>query len=208
MNSVVQRSDLSSTWIQGQAKTLFIENISVLALRNSYGGMESWELITTSDQGLNLWDLLIEQGQPYQLIAAGDRALENLRIESLSLKSGKDFWSEHHPYEVNLQEMVDLTKPVFIGKEALLDRQQKDSDTVLATLILDDPSVIVMGYEPVFYEEAALGFVTSAGYSYTLGKGIVHTLLSRTINEEMVLEVEYFGQRYKAKMMTHSPTMV
>ncbi|MEK1832963.1 hypothetical protein AAAC51_40785 [Priestia megaterium] len=48
-------------------------------------------MITTSDQGLNLWDVLIEQGQPYQLIAAGDRALENLRIESFSLKSGKTF---------------------------------------------------------------------------------------------------------------------
>ncbi|MEI4525502.1 FAD-dependent oxidoreductase [Priestia megaterium] len=208
MKSVVQCSELSSTWIEGQAKTLFIEKSSVLALRDSYGGMESWELITTSDQGLNLWDVLIEQGQPYQLIAAGDRALENLRIESFSLKSGKDFWSEHHPYEVNLHEMVDLTKPVFIGKEALLDRQRKDSDTVLATLILDDPSAIVMGYEPVFYGETALGFVTSAGYSYSLGKGIVHTLLSQAVHEEMVLEVEYFGQRYKATMMTHSPAVV
>ncbi|MCJ7988142.1 hypothetical protein MUB15_00535 [Priestia sp. OVS21] len=208
MKSVVQCSELSSTWIEGQVKTLFIEKSSVLALRDSYGGMESWELITTSDQGLNLWDVLIEQGQPYQLIAAGDRALENLRIESFSLKSGKDFWSEHHPYEVNLHEMVDLTKPVFIGKEALLDRQRKDSDTVLATLILDDPSAIVMGYEPVFYGETALGFVTSAGYSYSLGKGIVHTLLSQAVHEEMVLEVEYFGQRYKATMMTHSPAVV
>jgi dimethylglycine oxidase len=104
--------------------------------------------------------------------------------------------------------MVDLTKPVFIGKEALLDRQRKDSETVLATLILDDPSAIVMGYEPVFYGETALGFVTSAGYSYSLGKGIVHTLLSQAVHEEMVLEVEYFGQRYKATMMTHSPAVV
>ena len=50
----------------------------------------------------SLWDLLMGKGQPYQLIAAGDRALENLRIESFSLKSGKDFWSEHHPHEVDL----------------------------------------------------------------------------------------------------------
>jgi glycine cleavage system aminomethyltransferase T len=65
-----------------------------------------------------------------------------------------------------------------------------------------------MGYEPVFYGETALGFVTSAGYSYSLGKGIVHALLSQAVNEEMILEVEYFGQRYKAKMSTHSPAMV
>lgn len=50
--------------------------------------------------------------------------------------------------------------------------------------------------------------MTSAGYSYSLGKGIVHTLLSRAVDEEMVLEVEYFGQRYKATMMTHSPAVV
>ncbi|GAA3313218.1 hypothetical protein GCM10020331_002820 [Ectobacillus funiculus] len=31
---------------------------------------------TTLDQGLQLWDLLFNVGEQYQLIAAGDRALE------------------------------------------------------------------------------------------------------------------------------------
>ena len=45
--------------------------------------MESWELITTSDQGLNLWDLLMEEGQPYQLIAGETELLKTFELNLL-----------------------------------------------------------------------------------------------------------------------------
>ncbi|WP_078412289.1 GcvT family protein [Priestia abyssalis] len=201
----IMQSLASETFTLGQAKELFIGNVPVLAVYDSYAGVERWELFTTFDQGLQLWDVLFEAGRPYQLIAAGDRALENLRIESLSLRNGKDFWSEHDPYEAGLGHMVDLTKPAFIGKEALHDRKEKGPQLSLATLVLEDPSIVVMGYEPVFDEGKTVGFVTSAGYAYSLGKGIVFAwLLPEALKEGDVLSIEYFGQRYKAKIMTQS----
>ncbi|GAA3313215.1 hypothetical protein GCM10020331_002810 [Ectobacillus funiculus] len=71
---------------------------------------------------------------------------------------------------------------------------------MLTPLILDDPSIVVMGYEPVFDEEKASGFVTSAGYDYSMGKGIVYALLlPETVNKGNELSIEYFGQRYTTK---------
>lgn len=197
-----------SEWEVGRAKEVFIGNVPVLAVYDSYAGTERWEFFTTSDQGLLLWDALFEAGREYQLIPVGDRALENLRIESLSLRNGKDFWSEHDPYEVGLDHMVDLNKQMFIGKKALIDRNEKGPIRLLTTLLLDDPSIVMMGYEPVFDEGEVAGFVTSAGYEYNTGKGIVYALLSpKSVNKGSELSIEYFGQRYTAKMMTKSTAM-
>ncbi len=198
----------SSEWEIGQAKDVFIGNAPVLAVCDTYAGTDRWEFFTTFDQGLQLWDALFEAGHRYQLIPVGDRALESIRIESLSLRSGKDYWSEHDPCEVGLDHMVDLAKPTFIGKQALIDRKEKGPKLLLTTLLLDDPSMVVMGYEPVVDEGKVVGFVTSAGYKYSIGKGIVYALLSpEAVNREGKLSIEYFGQRYTAKMMT-KPAMI
>jgi glycine cleavage system aminomethyltransferase T len=209
MQSLAPEAFTSKVWKPGQAKELFIGNVTVLAVYDSYLGTEGWELFTTFDQGLQLWDRLVESGQPYQLIAVGDRALENLRIESLKLRSGKDFWSEHSPYEVGLHHMVDLNKQTFIGKEALLERNDWGPKLLAITLELNDPSMVVMGYEPVFDEDTAVGFVTSAGYAYHLGKGVVHVLvLPEAVKASKELSIEYFGERYTAKIIRESVVTV
>ena len=203
MHALDPKTFVKSKWEIGQAKEVFIGNAPVLAVYDSYAGTERWEFFTTFDQGLQLWDALFEAGRTYQLIPVGDRALENLRIGSLSLRSGKDFWSEHDPYEVGLDHMVDLTKLTFIGKQALIGRKEKGPKLLLTTLLLEDPSMVVMGYEPVLNEGKVVGFVTSAGYEYSIGKGIVYALLSpEAVNREGELSIEYFGHRYTANIMT------
>jgi glycine cleavage system aminomethyltransferase T/glycine/D-amino acid oxidase-like deaminating enzyme len=205
MDSLDPQTFERSKWVNGQAKEVFIRNVPVLAVYDSYVGTEGWEFFTTLDQGLQLWDVLFDAGREYQLIAAGDRALESLRIESLSIKSGKDYWSEHDPYEVGIDQLVDLNKPTFIGKEALLDRKEKGPSLLLTKLILDDPSMVVMGYEPILYEGKVAGFVTSAGYDYNLGKGIVFAVLSpEAVNNGSQFDIEYFGQHYTAKKLDNS----
>ncbi|SMQ87066.1 dimethylglycine oxidase [Bacillus sp. OV166] len=205
MQSLAPDTFAKSKWEMARAKELFIGNVPVLAVYDSYLGTEGWELFTTFDQGLQLWDVLIESGRPYQVIAAGDRALENLRIESLLIRSGKDFWSEHDPYEVGLENMIDLNKSIFIGKEALIVRKEKGSSIVLTKLMIEAPSRVVMGYEPVLCRNKAVGFVTSAGYGYSIGKGIVYALLApEVVNEGSELSIEYFGERYTAQIITES----
>lgn len=194
-----------SKWKTGQAKQVYIKNVPVLAVYDSFAGMDNWEFFATFDQGLQLWDVLFEAGSNYQIAAVGDRALENLRIESLALRAGKDFWSEHDPFEINLGQLVDLTKPDFIGKQALLERMNRGPQLLLTMLELEDPSKIVMGYEPVLVNGKVEGFVTSAGYSYTRGKGIAYALLSpQAVKNSGILSIEYFGEQYSAKVISNS----
>ena len=50
-------------------------------MRLSYVGELGWELYTTADQGLVLWDLLMKAGAEHGIIAAGRGAFNALRIE-------------------------------------------------------------------------------------------------------------------------------
>ena len=48
-----------------------IGGVPVTAMRLSYVGELGWELYTSADHGLKLWDALFEAGQEHGLIAAG-----------------------------------------------------------------------------------------------------------------------------------------
>ncbi|MBY7141752.1 FAD-dependent oxidoreductase [Virgibacillus sp. NKC19-3] len=188
-------------WEAKQVKEISINNIPVLAIFDAKETSAYWEFFTTHDHGLQLWDVLYQAGQAYELIAVGDRALEGLRIESQTLRYGKDYWSEHTPYEINLHAWIDLTKD-FIGKHALIERGKKGPNRVSSTLVLDQPDKIVMGHEPVMNNGKTVGFVTSAGFNYRLGRGIATALLDPTaLENDTEWSIEYFGQHISATVL-------
>ena len=97
--------------------------------------------------------------------------------------------------------MIDLTKE-FIGKKVLIERSKMTPKLVSSTLILDEPNQVVMGYEPVISNGKTVGFVTSAGYSYSLGRGIVTALLApEVLGNHTELSIEYFGQTLSATVL-------
>lgn len=83
---------------------------------------------------------------------------------------------EHDPYEAGVGFAVKLDKGDFIGKAAL-ERRKTDVRRKLTCLTIDDPQSVVMGKEPVYDGERAVGYVTSAAYGYTIGKGIAYAWL-------------------------------
>ena len=63
----------------------------------------------------------------------------------------------------------------------------------------DEPGVVVMGSEPILDQETAIGYVTSADYGYSVGKGIAYGYLPVSYSEIGTgLEIEYLGRRYPA----------
>jgi glycine cleavage system aminomethyltransferase T len=177
-----------------RAKRARIRNVPVSALRISYVGELGWELYTSADMGLKLWDTLWAAGQPYGVIAAGRGALNSLRLEKGYRAFGTDMTFEHDPYEAGLAFAVKLDKPSFVGRSALLDRKKRVQRR-LTCLTLDDASAVVMGKEPVFDRSKCVGYVTSAGYGYTIGRGIVYAWLPRELAEPgRLLCIKYFDR--------------
>ncbi|AJY77584.1 hypothetical protein VN24_07415 [Paenibacillus beijingensis] len=184
-------------WIPGQARELHIDTVPVMVVYLPTFGLPGWELYTSHDQGLRLWDLLWEAGRPHGLIAAGSQAYDSLRLESRTPDYGKDYWSEHDPYEAGIEEAVEAGKTGFIGDRALSERRAAGPKQSLTVLTVDDPSVVIMGYEPVFDGDKAAGFITSTGYGYSEGGTIAYAWLSpQAALAGKTLQVEYFGRRY------------
>jgi glycine cleavage system aminomethyltransferase T/glycine/D-amino acid oxidase-like deaminating enzyme len=177
----------------------YLGEVPVTALRLSYVGELGWELYTSADLGLKLWDTLWQAGQDHGVVAAGRSAFNSLRLEKGYRAWGIDMTTEHDPYEAGLGFAVRMDKGDFIGRAAIAGRSEQTSRRRLTCLTLDDPAAVVMGKEPVFAEGSPVGYVTSASYGYSIGRTVVYAWLPGALSVPgTALAVEYFGERLPA----------
>ncbi|MEV7636848.1 FAD-dependent oxidoreductase [Pseudarthrobacter enclensis] len=181
-----------------RTKEISVGGIPVSAWRLSYVGELGWELYTTAEYGLKLWDLLFEAGQEFGIVAAGRGAFNSMRLEKGYRLWGTDMTSEHHPYESGLGFSVAKDKTGFVGAEALVARKEQPATRALRCLTVDDGTSVVLGKEPVYVDGSAVGYVTSAAYGYTVGKPIAYAWLPASVGIGDAVEIEYFGRRVAA----------
>lgn len=181
------------------ARHVFIGEVPVLALRVSYVGELGWELYTSSDYGLRLWDALWRAGQPFGVIAAGRGAFDSLRLEKGYRLYGTDMHSQHDPYEAGLGFTVKLKKGAFVGRAALAERKAAGPQRTLCCLTLGDPRVVVLGKEPICVEGRVAGYVTSANFGYSVGQSIAYGYLpTEYAHAGTSVAIAYFGARHAA----------
>ncbi|MFE0812560.1 FAD-dependent oxidoreductase [Streptomyces sp. NPDC058848] len=181
-----------------RAKQAYIGSVPVTAMRLSYVGELGWELYTTADQGRKLWDTLWEAARPLGGIVAGRGAFNSLRLEKGYRSFGTDMTYEHDPYEAGVDFAVKPDKGDFIGKAAL-ERRRADVRRKLTCLTIDDPHDVVMGKEPVYDGDRPVGYVTSAAFGHTIGKGIAYAWLPAELAiPGHGLRIGYFDRRVEA----------
>ena len=181
-----------------RARDLHVGPIPVTALRVSYVGELGWELYTTADVGLALWDRLWAAGEDLGVIAAGRSAFASLRLEKGYRLAGTDMTTDDDPWEAGLSWVVKLAKGDFVGRAALAARSDATMRRRLAPLVIDDPRSVVMGKEPVWLDGRPVGYVTSAAMGYTIGRPIAYAWLPPTTTVGTRVEIEYFGERIPA----------
>jgi glycine cleavage system aminomethyltransferase T/glycine/D-amino acid oxidase-like deaminating enzyme len=190
-------------------RRMFVGEVPVTALRVSYIGELGWELYTSADYGLRLWDMLWRAGQPHGLSALGRGAFESLRLEKGYRLWGNEMHSDYTPIEAGLGWTVKPDKGDFIGRAAAVAATVEGPRRKLCCLTIDDGTV-VMGKEPVFVsfpirERGAIGFVTSAAFGYTVGKSIAYGYLPAELAVDGTrVAIDYFGQA-KAATVTKEP---
>ena len=182
-----------------RAQRAHLGGVPVTALRLSYVGELGWEIYTTADNGLRLWDVLWAAGQEHGVVAAGRSAFNSLRLEKGYRLWGTDMTAEHDPYETGLGFAVRLDKGEFLGRSAIEGRSQECASRRLTCLLLDDPRHVVLGKEPVLVDGVPAGYVTSAAHGYTIGRTIAYAWLpARAAEPGTAVQIEYFGSRLAA----------
>ncbi|SDJ35805.1 Glycine cleavage system T protein (aminomethyltransferase) [Nonomuraea maritima] len=168
----------------------YVGHVPVLAMRVSYVGELGWELYTTADMGLKLWDTLWAPGLA---VAGGRAAFNSLRLEKGYRLWGVDMTTEHNPYEAGLGFAVRADKD-FVGRDAL----NEDVTRKLVPLLSTE---VVMGKEPVRHAGRTVGYVTSAAYGHTIHRPVAYAWLPIELTEPGThVDISYFGRRVPAEV--------
>ena len=184
-----------------RCKQVRIAGVPVDAMRLSYVGELGWELYTTAEHGLRLWDALWAEGQRFGIIAAGRAAFNSLRMEKGYRSWGTDMTTEHNPFEAGLGFAVRAQKDGYVGHDALAGVSDDTVDRRLACLKIDDGHSVVLGSEPVFIDGTPAGYVTSAAFAHTVGAPIAYAWLPATAGVGTGVEIQYFDRRVAATVV-------
>ena len=96
-----------------------------------------------------------------------------MRLEKGYRAWGADIGPDHTPLEAGLGFAVKLaTGQPFLGRDALLRQREEGLKKRLAGFTVDDPGVVLLGRETIFRDGARVGWLTSGGFGYTVGKAI------------------------------------
>ncbi len=198
----VTKSDVSNpAFPYMMAQDLAVGDVPVLAARLTYVGELGWEFYTPMDYGQRLWDTLWQAGQSEGLVAAGYRAIESLRLEKGYRYWNGDISPDYTPFEAGLGFAVRLDKGDFVGRMALLAQQARGLERKLCCLTLADPTLIALGNEPIRRDEKVVGWVSSGGYGYTVGKSIVYAYLPVGLaTMGNTFSIEIFGEHIRASI--------
>lgn len=111
-----------------------IRGTPVTVSRTGYTGDLGYEIWVEAEQGVALWDALMEIGRQFGIVPAGILGLDVARIEAGLLMIEVDYVSAHHaliedqkstPFELNLGWTVNLDKGPFVGKSALVEEMKR-----------------------------------------------------------------------------------
>jgi 4-methylaminobutanoate oxidase (formaldehyde-forming) len=159
----------------GKCKTITVGSAPVTALRITYVGELGYELYIPAEFASHVYKSLWHAGQPLGVCNAGYRAIHSLHLEKGYCQWGAELTPEYTPYDAGLGFCVALNKGDFLGRESLVQVQNKGPRWKLCTFTIDaDQPVMLRGSEPILYKGKVIGVTTSAGYGYSVVKTIAY----------------------------------
>jgi aminomethyltransferase len=98
-----------------------VAGVSCLVSRTGYTGESGFEMYCPPADAPDLWQSLLKAGEEYGLIPCGLGARDTLRLEAAMPLYGHEMDETITPLEAGLGFAVKMTKPGFVGQQALLE---------------------------------------------------------------------------------------
>jgi glycine cleavage system T protein len=177
----------------------------VRASRITYVGELGWELYVPTEFASHIYETIIAAGDPFGLKPAGLHALNSLRIEKAYRHWGHDISEEETPVEAGLMFAVKLSKPDFIGRDAILRQKEEGVKSMLVQFALEDPEPLLYHNEPIYRDGSIVGYLTSGMYGHALGTaiGLGYVKNKNGIDADYInagrYELEVAGNRFAAR---------
>ena len=184
---------------RNEARQTTCDGVRFVIACTGYTGEEGYELFFPATAAAAQWKRILEKGAPLGIKPCGLGARDTLRLEMCYPLNGSDLSPEHTPLEAGLSIFVDLTKPDFVGREALLGQREAGIPLRLAPIKMTAKGPPPRAHYPVLKDGRRVAELSSGTLSPSLGFGIGMAYLPASlarIGEE--LEIEIRGRRFPA----------
>ena len=186
-----------------------IDGSEYFIARTGYTGEDGFEVFCAADRAVKSWGDILARGADFGIKPCGLGARDTLRLEMCYPLNGSDLSPDTTPLEAGLAFFVDLQKPGFIGRDALLAQKEAGIARRLVPFKMNGASPPPRAHYGVFKNGGKIAETTSGSLSPTLNIGIgmayVPAEFAR-IGEE--IEIDIRGRRYPAtiqKKPLHRP---
>lgn len=171
--------------------------------RVSFVGELGWEVYATSDQAGHIFEVIADAGQEMGLKFCGMHMMDSCRIEKGFRHFGHDITCEDHVLEAGLGFAVQVNKPNFIGRTAVLKKQDAGLNKRLLQFKLNEKEPLLYHNEPIIRDGKISGYISSGNYGHTLGGAIGLGYIeceNETVDDLLrsSYEIEVAGSRIKA----------
>ena len=145
--------------------------------RTGYTGEDGFELYTTIENTIEIWDRLLKADvQP-----CGLGCRDTLRFEAGLPLYGDELSPEISPVMAGLGMFCKYEKD-FIGKEALLDQKAGNLEKKLVGIEIFDKAIPRAGYPVELEDGTEVGVVTTGYHSISLGRSICFALVRKDVS--------------------------
>lgn len=170
-----------------------------IVARTGYTGEDGYELFVSGDDAPGIWNALLAQHGDEGLEPCGLGARDVLRLEAGMPLYGHELTEEITPVQGGQAWALKLSKPAFVGKDALAAQVERDDYTRIVGLTMAGRAPAREGYK-VYRDGNEIGEVRSGAPAPSCGNANIATALvpkdAATIGT--LLEVDIRGTKHQA----------
>lgn len=172
---------------------------SFFVARTGYTGEDGFEVFFPAGAAVRVWNEILEKGRDLGIKPCGLGARDTLRLEMCYPLNGSDLSPARTPLEAGLSIFVDLDKPEFIGREALVKQRESGIVERLVPFKMKEKGPPPRAHYAIHKGGAKISEVASGTLSPSLNIGIGMAYIPvgwARINEE--IEIDIRGKRFPA----------
>ncbi len=190
------------TYLDG--KRAHVAGVPCLLLRIGFVGELGYELHCPGSLAEDLWDALMEAGEPHGIRPFGLEPQRVLRLQKMHILVGQDTDAESNPLEAAMPWIVKLDKEEdFIGRWALEHVQERGDENRLVGFTMANGAVPTEGAAVVGSGDQPVGRVTSSRFSPKLEKTIGMAWVPAALAEDGTeITLADNGRRLTAQVQT------
>lgn len=179
-------------------KDCCIDGIPCIISKTGYTGEDGVEIYMAGNDAPRLWELLLEAGREEGLIPCGLGARDTLRMEAAMPLYGHEMDETVTPFEAGLGWAVKTRKAEFIGRQALLGREEPARRRVGLEIT---GRGIAREHCGVYRRGERIGETTSGTHCPYLGRAVAMALVDGPVEAGEALEVDIRGRRVDARIV-------